>query len=260
MAFDVLWMAFQAGAGLLGLAGIIASLTGHSFCCFAPENYSARILAIASLGLAVVYVLLSLVVGFVPNPALLILWALVTVGYQIVFLFFLRALAFCVRAVDLADNIRNLLIGYGGTLGTGLIAGLVVFVVSKSVTVGAIAWGDPQMLLVAAQAIGITVLMLFFLYLLVGLALFCWFLMDLVRLLEDIDKKLGRKLDKEHNPLWIMLISMDGVFIFIWLILFMVAYMKAAAPPAPQSLREHSPAPYPSPSLAQDAKPQAADC
>ena len=83
-------MAFQAGAGLLGLAGIIASLTGHSFCCLAPENYSARILAIASLGLAVVYVLLSLVIGFVPNPALLILWALVTVGYQIVFLFFLR--------------------------------------------------------------------------------------------------------------------------------------------------------------------------
>ena len=64
--------------------------------------------------------------------------------------------------------------------------------------------------------------------------------MDLVRLLEDIDKKLGRKLDKEHNPLWIMLISMDGVFIFIWLILFMVAYMKAAAPPAPQSLGQQA--------------------
>jgi predicted Zn finger-like uncharacterized protein len=135
--------------GLMGLAADGTALIGYLFCLSAPTKNNARTLAIVTLVLAAVSLLftgiefiLSLTdAGQAPGMSravLLMIGILIGLIKLFVFLFFLRAVARCLKDRSLAKNIKNLMILYGTALG-GFIVTMVLVLVTVAGMMAAVA-------------------------------------------------------------------------------------------------------------------------
>jgi hypothetical protein len=120
--------------GLIGLAGAIVRLIGNVMCLSASPKHGAKSLALAALVLSIVALLGT--GASMLFPPVNFLGNLATTAEFFVFLFFLRALARCIRAADLEHSVKNLLILYAVMVG-GLVLMVVVAIIATAVGVAA---------------------------------------------------------------------------------------------------------------------------
>jgi hypothetical protein len=113
------------GAGL-GIGATLLSIAGDAFCLAAPPKHGAQGLAIASLVLGLVPLAVFPVGLFVPPVRAL--GNLSHLAQTFVFLFFLRAVARCLRAGDMESNVNRLIVLLGVTIGGYLVITVAAFV------------------------------------------------------------------------------------------------------------------------------------
>jgi len=176
----------------LGLVADTVTLAGYFFCRSAPPKYGARAFATVCLVLGGASVV-SLVVLLVGGIALDMVKPLLDVSKLFVFLFFLRAIAKCLREESLAGR-TNYLIILNGVFLVGLVAMMLMFVFSFGALAVA-AQQHPQagqnfakgflggMLALAACGCGEAIL---------GLTSFVWYIITLIQTRSAIGRYLER--------------------------------------------------------------------
>jgi hypothetical protein len=198
--------------GVMMLIAVVVSLVGQIFCLAAPPKYGAKTLAIVTLILAVLSFLLTGVgevagmvggMGAAANQAAMAGGRLLTIVGQIgrltslaqlfVFLFFLKAVARCIRADGLERSVKSLIILFA----VMVVGFLVVMLVSMLAVAGVMAGGaggggkDVEAPAAAMAGVGILVLVCGCAEGLLALAGFIWYIIVLVQTRMALGDYLG---------------------------------------------------------------------
>jgi hypothetical protein len=174
--------------GLIALVGVIVTLIGNVMCLSAPPKHGAKNLAMAALVLSSVALLAGGASMFFPQVNLL--GNLASIAELFVFLFFLRALARCIRAADLEHGVKNLLILYAVMVG-GLVLMVVVAIIAAAVGVAA---GQGGANIGAGLSMGLVVLgVCGCAELLLALAALVWYVRVLIQARNEIAYYLDRR-------------------------------------------------------------------
>jgi hypothetical protein len=215
-------IALMALVFVIGLASNVLRLAGHGFCMAVPPKRGSAIkgLAVATFALAVGQIVCSYLgnvvswvsgagfagTGIRVNPALglggsgaaiglALLGMAAGIASYIVFLFFLRSVAFAVRQPDLARTIRTFLIAVASALGATIVAyGLMIALVGAAV-VSSFGGGGRAPNQAAAGALGgVMILFMVFgcVFVVAGLGLFVWYIVILHQVRGAIDRYLRR--------------------------------------------------------------------
>jgi predicted Zn finger-like uncharacterized protein len=126
MGSDQSWIMVLTAAfvSCVGFLVDVTSIVGYSFCLFAPQPKSARPLAIASLGLAVVALLFSIAGQLL--PVLLPIAILAGFVRWLIFMLFLRIIADYFDARGLKEDIDGLLIRAVAGIGVWVLAAIIM--------------------------------------------------------------------------------------------------------------------------------------
>jgi|GEM_PF-4054586 len=191
---------------VMGLASQIAALVGYIFCMAAPQKYNARTLAMTTVGLAggslafaLIAGILSFTGGATGNPGvglaaggaagiLGLIGNVLNAAKYFTFLFFLMAVARNLRAYSLEKSAKNLAILSGVAM-----VGAVVWFVLTIVLVGAAIAAAPQAGVGALGASAIAMLACSCGMIVVGLAVFVWYIVVLVQARGVLGDYLARR-------------------------------------------------------------------
>ena len=186
--------AFGAGVlvgVLLGRLVRLLSLIGNIICLAAPPKYGAKNLAVATLILMSVSAVCQLV-SFLVAPLGIVGGLAYAAGF-FVFLFFLRALARCLRADSLEASVKNLLILYGVTIGLTIVTVILVVGLGAGAALAAArGGGNPGAAGAGLGAMALVGLGCGCIDILAGLAAFIWYIIVLVQTRTQITYYLER--------------------------------------------------------------------
>jgi hypothetical protein len=242
---------FAAAGGLTGLGSGIVALVGQIFCCLSPARQGARTLATVAVACGVggaLLIILASILSYAGAGAagviFMVLAAVLGLAHSFLFLFYLRAMAFVVKAKWVAESIRNYLIAVAiTTVAYPVLAFLIILIggaAGAAATVSAAGKAASPAALVAG--LGITVLIVVLLGAGVSIALFVWFEKNLLELIDTIDARMKRR-SYYGTPWWITLLGASAALILLNLVLgFILWVMGPSAAPA----KEESAPPPPS--------------
>jgi predicted Zn finger-like uncharacterized protein len=198
--------------GLLSLAATALYLTGQGFCMAVPKKpgFATKNLAITAFSLSAAWVALYILglgtgmLGGAANTDALQMggscfqW----VGYacalagHIVFLFFLRSACLAIRDQAMAKSVVTLLIAEAVAVGANILAGILscgLLMFGAVATVSAASKGNnPGAGLGAMGAAMILLIIVWILMLLVGVAIFIWYILVVQKVRASVDRYLRR--------------------------------------------------------------------